>query len=127
LTYLSAGQRAYYRKELDEIMCLFESEDYTSKKKLDGRYVVDRFIITLINRKQITGDDFIKKESGAFIFTEAGSKKFINLWQQKIQESITHPYINEKISLGLMPYVQAQLLARTLRGDMKDYPPVMVR
>ncbi|MDD4187973.1 MAG: type I-C CRISPR-associated endonuclease Cas1c [Bacilli bacterium] len=87
--------------------------------------LADRFVITLINKKIIKPNDFIIKENGAVIFTEDGLKKFLSAWQNKKQETITHPFLKEKIEWGLLPYAQALLLARYLRGDLDEYPPFM--
>ena len=67
--------------------------------------------------------DFITQDSGAVILKDDGRKKFFTEWQKRKQEQLTHPFLKEKISWGLVPYVQALLLARTLRGDLEEYPP----
>ncbi len=85
----------------------------------------DRFVISLINKKIINKCDFIIKENGAVEFNEEGLKKFLTSWQNKKQEEITHPFLKEKIQWGLLPYVQALLLARYLRGDLDEYPPFL--
>ncbi len=85
--------------------------------------LVDRFVLTLINLKQIQERDFVETDSGAVLLTEEGRKKFITAWQVRKKEEIKHPFLQEKISWGLVPNIQAQLLARYLRGDMDDYPP----
>ncbi|MDD2435320.1 MAG: type I-C CRISPR-associated endonuclease Cas1c [Bacilli bacterium] len=87
--------------------------------------LADRFVITLINKKNIKANDFITKENGAVIFKEEGLKKFLTAWQNKKQEIITHPFLKEKIEWGLLPYVQAMLLARYLRKDLDEYPSFM--
>lgn len=87
--------------------------------------VADRFVLSLINKKMMKKDDFVKKENGAVRMTEEGLKKFLTAWQNKKQEKITHPYLGEKISWGLVPYAQSLLLARFLRGDLDEYPPFM--
>ncbi len=89
---------------------------------LRGVYA-DRFVLSLINKKIMTKADFFEKENGAVTMTDDGKKRFLQAWQQKKQEKITHPYLGEKISWGLVPYSQALLLARYLRGDMDGYPP----
>ena len=86
-------------------------------------YMVDRFVLTMINRKQISNTDFEVKENEAVYLNDKGREKVLTQWQKRKQVEITHPYINETISLGLLPYVQAQLLARYIRGDLDDYPP----
>ncbi|MDR0852894.1 MAG: type I-C CRISPR-associated endonuclease Cas1c [Clostridiales Family XIII bacterium] len=85
-------------------------------------YLVDRLVISMINLKQISKKDFFKKEGGAIMFTDDGKKKILNAWQERKREIVKHPYIEEKIEIGLIPYVQAQLLARHLRGDIDEYP-----
>ena len=57
--------------------------------------------------------------------TDDARKKFIGAWQQKKKETITHPFINEKVEWGAAPYIQALLLARYIRGDLDDYPPFL--
>ena len=83
----------------------------------------DRFVITCINQKMITDKHYQREENGAVLLTEEGRKIFLKAWQQKKQQIIQHPFLGEKIQWGLVPYVQALLLARTLRGDMERYPP----
>lgn len=93
-------------------------------EELRGIYA-DKFVLTLINKKHLNNDDFIQKENGAIIMTDEGRKKFITLWQEKKQEKITHPYLGEKITWGLVPHAQALLLARHLRNDLDEYPPFL--
>lgn len=83
----------------------------------------DRFVVTCINQKMITDKYFQKEENGAVLLTDEGRKVFLKAWQQRKQQMIEHPFLGEKIPWGLVPYVQALLLARTLRGDMERYPP----
>lgn len=95
-------------------------------------YMVDRFVLTLINTKQMNVSDFKVHQNGnnslmPVIFSENGLKKFITAWQVKKQTEITHPFLNEKIKVGLLPHVQAILLARYLRGDLDDYPMFLNR
>ena len=87
--------------------------------------MADRFVLTLINNRVIAAGDFEKSESGAIRLTNNARKKFLKKWQEKKQEIITHPYLEEKISWGLLPYIQALLLARHLRGDLDEYPPFL--
>lgn len=86
-------------------------------------FMVDRLALNMVNLKQVNEKDFIKKENGAVLMTEDGRKGILAAWQKRKQDQITHPYLNEKISVGLIPYVQAMLLARYLRGDIDGYPP----
>lgn len=83
----------------------------------------DRFVLSCVNRKIITAKHLQKQESGAVLLTDDGRRAFLGAWQSKKQEQITHPFLKEKIPWGLVPYVQALLLARTLRGDLEAYPP----
>jgi len=86
-------------------------------------FVVDRLCLNLVNLQQICGNDFLKKESGGIILTDKGRKEVLGAWQKRKQDEITHPYLNEKIPVGLLPYVQSLLMARYLRGDIDGYPP----
>lgn len=87
--------------------------------------MVDRFVLTLINNRQIRKEHFRTSESGAVEFSDEGRKKFLAEWQNRKREQITHPYLQEKICWGLVPYIQALLLARYLREDMDGYPPFL--
>ncbi len=82
----------------------------------------DKFVLSLINKKVLNKDDFLKKENGAVIMTDEARKKFLTAWQNRKQDKITHPYLGEKIPWGLVPHVQALLLARYLRNDLDEYP-----
>ena len=93
-------------------------------EELRGVYA-DRFVLSLINKKVVNQDDFYRKENGAVIMTEEARKKFLAAWQNRKQEKITHPYLSEKISWGLVPHAQAILLARFLRNDLDEYPPFL--
>lgn len=85
--------------------------------------MADRFVLTIINKRQIGASGFTKKENGAVIMDDETRKQFLTLWQAKKQELITHPFLNEKIEWGMVPYTQALLLARFIRGDLEEYPP----
>lgn len=87
--------------------------------------MADRFVLTMINNRMITSGDFETSESGAVRMTNDARKKFLKSWQERKQELITHPYLEEKIPWGLVPYIQALLLARYLREDLDEYPPFM--
>lgn len=89
--------------------------------------IADRFVLKLINRKQISPKDFIVKENKAVILTDDARRTFLQLWQTEKQQNVTHPYLKEKIQWGLVPHVQALLLARYLRGDIDAYPPILIR
>lgn len=90
-------------------------------------YLVDSFVLTLINRKQINRSDFWVKEDGAHLFTDDARLKFITEWQTRLNDKIEHPFLEEQIEIGLIPYVQALLLARTVRGDLEMYPPFLCK
>lgn len=90
-------------------------------------HFADRLAVTLINRNQISADGFAIKENGAVIMDDNTRKEVLTAWQKRKQEEIVHPYLEEKIPLGLVPYVQALLLARHMRGDLDDYPPFIWR
>lgn len=83
----------------------------------------DRFVLTLINNRIVNGADFDEQESGAVQLTDEGRKRFLSEWQKKKKVLITHPYLKEKMPWGLVPFIQSQLLARTIRGDLEMYPP----
>jgi CRISPR-associated protein Cas1 len=83
----------------------------------------DRMVVSCINQNIINGSHFVKQEGGAVYLTDDGRRAFLSAWQRKKQEEIKHPFLGEKISWGLVPYVQSLLLARALRGDMETYPP----
>ncbi|MDQ7048731.1 MAG: type I-C CRISPR-associated endonuclease Cas1c [Enterobacterales bacterium] len=87
----------------------------------------DRFILTLINRKQIKLNDFITEASGAVRLKDGARKFFLTAWQERKQVEIMHPYLQEKVPIGLLPHCQAMLLARHIRGDTQYYPPYLVK
>ena len=89
--------------------------------------MVDRFVLTLINKKLIKEKHFVKKENGAVIMTDEGRKVFLSAWQSKKQETIRHPFLDEKIEWGIATYAQSMLLARYLRGDLDEYPPFFLK
>lgn len=87
--------------------------------------LADRFVISLINKKQVQASNFYTKESGAVLMTDETRKTILQLWQERKNENIIHPYLKEKISWGLVPHAQALLLARFIRGDLDAYPPFL--
>lgn len=87
--------------------------------------MADRFILTLINTKTIQAIHFERQKDNAIFLNDDGRRVFFNAWQNHKRETITHPYLKEKIEWGLVPYVQALLLARTIRGDIDEYPPFL--
>ena len=84
--------------------------------------LADRFVLSLINRKMVMRKNFSQKENGAILMDEELRKRVLVEWQNKKKEIITHPYLQEKVEWGMVPYVQALLLARYLRGDLDGYP-----
>lgn len=86
-------------------------------------HFADRLAVTLINRNQISASGFVIKENGAVVMDDKTRKEVLVAWQKRKQEEIIHPYLEEKVPLGLVPYIQAMLLARHIRGDIEDYPP----
>lgn len=85
----------------------------------------DRFVLSLINKKMITKKGFKKKENGAVLMDDETRKIVLVEWQNKKKETLTHPFLKEKVEWGMVPYVQAMLLARYLRGDLDAYPPFL--
>jgi CRISPR-associated protein Cas1 len=83
----------------------------------------DRLALSLVNRKQVTGKGFTQKESGGVLMDDDTRKTVLTAWQERKKEEIIHPYLKERIPFGLIPHVQAMLLARFLRGDLDAYPP----
>lgn len=88
-------------------------------------YLADRLVLSLVNRQQVRGSGFRKTESGAVMMDDSTRKEVLVAYQKRKQEEIRHPFNDEKISVGLLPFVQALLLARHLRGDLDGYPPFL--
>jgi CRISPR-associated protein Cas1 len=87
----------------------------------------DRMTLSLVNRRQVNGKGFLQKESGGILMDDETRKTVLSAWQSRKQEEIIHPYLKERIPFGLIPHVQAMLLARYLRGDLDAYPPLFWR
>ena len=87
----------------------------------------DRLVLTLINRRQIQLKDFETDSTGAVRLKEEPRKRVLTAYQERKQTELLHPYLEEQVPLGLLPHCQALLLARHLRGDMKLYPPYVVK
>lgn len=83
----------------------------------------DRFVLSCVNQQMVTETHCQRQENGAVFLTDEGRKAFLTAWQRRKQETITHPFLKEKLPWGLVPYVQALLLSRTIRGDLDCYPP----
>ena len=90
-------------------------------------YLADRLVLSLINRKQVNEKGFVKQEPSGVLMTDETRKEVISAWQKRKQETIVHPYLNEEIHVGLLPYVQALLFARFLRGDLDNYPVFIMK
>lgn len=86
-------------------------------------YIADRLALSLINLCQVQGKGFKKKESGAVLMDDDTRKTVLIAYQKRKQEVIEHPFLREKVEIGLLPYVQALLMARYIRGDIDAYPP----
>jgi CRISPR-associated protein Cas1 len=86
-------------------------------------YLGDRVMLNLINLRQVTRKDFEIRESGEVRMSDEARKTVITAYQKRKQEEITHPFLGEKMTIGLLPHIQAQLMARYLRGDIPEYPP----
>ena len=87
--------------------------------------LADRFVLTLINTRVLQQKHFKTQADGAVWLTDDGRKALLSAWQSRKKAEITHPFLKEKMTWGLVPYVQALLLARTLRGDLDGYPPFL--
>lgn len=87
--------------------------------------MADRMALTLINTRAIQVRHFCRQANSAVLLNDEGRKVFLSAWQERKRETLTHPYLKEKIYWGLVPYVQALLLARYLRGDLDGYPPFL--
>lgn len=89
--------------------------------------LADRLALSLINRQQVKPQGFKTTESGAVIMDDATRKAVLVAWQKRKQDEIMHPFLREKLALGLIPHIQARLLARHLRGDHDLYPELIWR
>lgn len=89
--------------------------------------IADRLVLSLINRRQVSPSGFIVRESGGVTMNEETRKNVLGAYQKRKQDEFRHPFLNEKISLGLLPYCQSLLMARFLRGDLPEYPPLRWR
>lgn len=89
--------------------------------------LADRLTLTLINRQQLQAKHFEEKEGGAVYLTEEGRRTVLVAYQKRKEAEIKHRILERKIPFGLVPHIQAQLLARHLRGDLEHYPPFIYR
>lgn len=86
------------------------------------RAIIDRLVLTLINLRIVQAEDFETQVSGAVLLNDGGRKKVLTAWQNKKKECVSHPYLKEKAAIGLFPYLQANLMAKYLRGEIPAYP-----
>lgn len=93
----------------------------------ESRCIAERFALTLFNLQIVGERDFERQISGAVWLNEEGRKKVLSRWQEKKRTDIVHPFLKEKIPLGLLPYVQSNLLAKYVRGDAETYPPYLLK
>ncbi|MDO4330472.1 MAG: type I-C CRISPR-associated endonuclease Cas1c [Lachnospiraceae bacterium] len=93
----------------------------------EARCIAERFVITLLNLQIVGEKDFEKQISGAVWLNDEGRKKVLTRWQEKKRSDFMHPYLKQKIPLGLLPYVQSNLLAKYVRGEMESYPPFLLK
>ena len=89
--------------------------------------VADRLALTLINRRQLKADNFEQSPGGAYHLTDEGRRAVVTAYQERKEEEVQHRVLEEKVPLGLVPHVQARLLARHLRSELKEYPPFVYR
>lgn len=92
----------------------------------ETRSLAERFVLTLINLKVINEKDFETQASGAVWLNADGRKKVLTKWQEKKRTAVLHPFLNQKIPFGLIPYVQSNLLAKYVRGDIQEYPCYLI-
>jgi CRISPR-associated protein Cas1 len=86
-------------------------------------WLADRLVLSLINRKQVNPSGFSRDENGSVTMNDETRKTVIGAWHDRKEDELTHPFIGEKMSIGLVPHIQARLLARHIRGDLAEYPP----
>ncbi|WP_006786413.1 type I-C CRISPR-associated endonuclease Cas1c [Thiorhodospira sibirica] len=87
--------------------------------------LADRLALSLINRKQVSARDFTRLDNGAVLLKEDARKTVLTAYQERKREQLRHAFLDEKVEIGLFPAIQAQLLARHLRGDLDAYPPFL--
>lgn len=87
--------------------------------------LADRVALSLVNRRQVKADDFVTDDGGAVTLTDDARKRVLTAYQERKREDILHPFLDEKATIGLLPHLQARLLARHLRGDLDGYPPFL--
>jgi CRISPR-associated protein Cas1 len=90
-------------------------------------FLADRLALTLVNRGQVRAEDFEERDGGAVLLSERGRREAVSAYQERKKEEITHPLLETKVPLGILPILQARLLARAVRGDLETYLPFLVR
>ncbi len=90
-------------------------------------FLADRTAISLLNRRQIQFSDFRTEEAGGVFLKEDSRKTVLTTWQERKADEITHPFLDEKMTVGLLPHIQARLLARHIRNDLDAYPPFLLK
>jgi len=90
-------------------------------------WLADRLVLSLINRRQLNASDFITEASGAVRLADNARKQLLIAYQERKQKDVMHPFLKEKVPIGIIPHIQAMLLARHLRGDLERYPPYVLR
>ncbi|OOR90703.1 subtype I-C CRISPR-associated endonuclease Cas1 [Moraxella caviae] len=89
------------------------------------RPMIDRFALSLVNKRQLGRDDFVRKENGAVLLDEDARKRFLSAWQDRKQQKIYHAWFDETVPFGLLPHLQAVIMARHIRGDIDSYVPFL--
>lgn len=90
-------------------------------------YLADRLVLTLINRKQVQAKGFVNRDQSGILMDDDTRKQVLTAWQKRKQEEIQHPFLKESIPVGLLPYTQALLLSRLIRGDLDNYPVFVMK
>lgn len=93
----------------------------------EARCIAERFVLTLLNLQIVGEKDFERQVSGAVWLNDEGRRKVLTRWQEKKRSDIVHPYLKQKVPLGLLPYVQSNLLAKYVRGELESYPPYLLK
>ncbi|GAB4030271.1 MAG: type I-C CRISPR-associated endonuclease Cas1c [Elusimicrobiota bacterium] len=89
--------------------------------------IADRHVLTLINRKEVDKSCFTKREGGAVEMSDNARRTVVSAYQQRKQEETTHQLLEQKMTIGMLPFIQARLLARYIRGDIAEYPPCVLK
>ncbi len=93
----------------------------------ETRCIIERFVLSVINMKKLSEKDFETQISGAVYLNDVGRKKVLGYWLEKKREDMVHPYLNQKVPIGLIPYLQSNLLAKYIRGDIDEYPAFILK